>query len=422
MKGRVRTYKQSVVNAVVLVAVVFLFVYVAYQIFGGFSSKVSTQRTQTFTESEYAYFEGYIFRNESVITVDGNGIVDRLVPNGERLGVGKHFADFYPSGATEEQIEASQNKLDMLNSGIDLLYSQINDGNYVSDLAHISEDLVKYYYAYSEAITDGDISSADRYGEEFLNAIVAYRVVTGRDGEAENVGLELENEKKELLASIGVQPDEMVADEGCHYFYNSDGYENIFSTDKLDGLTSAYLDRLISSEPETVEKKVIGRLVHDPKWYVCIPCSDADVLKFAVGKSYDALFSDGEVAISMLLERAVTDEGGSYLLFSSLDMSESYEFSRSQSVRILTDSTTGYRVPSQAMCELNGESGVYVLVGSVAEFRRATVIGEGNGYYIVNTNERDAAEGVNSETPYLSVNDLIITSGNDLYDGKHFDK
>ena len=162
--------------------------------------------------------------------------------------------------------------------------------------------------------------------------------------------------------------------------------------------------------------------MHDPKWYVCIPCSDADVLKFAVGKSYDALFSDGEVAISMLLERAVTDEGGSYLLFSSLDMSESYEFSRSQSVRILTDSITGYRVPSQAMCELNGESGVYVLVGSVAEFRRATVIGEGNGYYIVNTNEQDAAEGVNSETPYLSVNDLIITSGNDLYDGKHFDK
>ena len=31
------------------------------------------------------------------------------------------------------------------------------------------------------------------------------------------------------------------------------------------------------------------------------------------------------------------------------------------------------------------------------------------------------AEGVNSETPYLAPNDLIITSGNDLYDGKHFD-
>ena len=54
----------------------------------------------------------------------------------------------------------------------------------------------------------------------------------------------------------------------------------------------------------------------------------------------------------------------------------------------------------------------------MVEFRRVTVIGEGRGYYIVATYESDANEGSISKTPYLYVNDLIITSGNDLYDGK----
>ena len=55
------------------------------------------------------------------------------------------------------------------------------------------------------------------------------------------------------------------------------------------------------------------------------------------------------------------------------------------------------------------------------EFRRVTVIGEGNGYLIVNTYEKDYSEGLVSEIPYLKANDLIITSGNDLYDGKLLD-
>ena len=103
----------------------------------------------------------------------------------------------------------------------------------------------------------------------------------------------------------------------------------------------------------------------------------------------------------------------------------------SQDVKINMDSTTGYRIPSDALVENGGEKGVYILVGTVVEFRRVTVIGEGNGYYIVNTYERDRAE-IEADTemdgstdkerlPYLYVNDLIITSGNDLYDGKRLD-
>ena len=60
-------------------------------------------------------------------------------------------------------------------------------------------------------------------------------------------------------------------------------------------------------------------------------------------------------------------------------------------------------------------------MGSRVEFRRVTVIADGDRYYIVNTYASDSEEGAVSDIPYLNANDLIITSGNDLYDGKSLD-
>ena len=94
-------------------------------------------------------------------------------------------------------------------------------------------------------------------------------------------------------------------------------------------------------------------------------------------------------------------------------------------------SQTGYRIPTDALVELRGETGVYIIVGTVVEFRRVTVSlkDNGNGYVIVKTYEMDRAdtsvaesEGETVDRPaYLKANDLIITSGNDLYDGKLID-
>ena len=110
-----------------------------------------------------------------------------------------------------------------------------------------------------------------------------------------------------------------------------------------------------------------------------------------------------------------------YLLFSSYDLSKISDLGRAQDVKIKLDSCAGYRIPREALNYLEGESGVYILIGSTVEFRRVTVIAERDMYYIANTRESDAEEGSVSTIPYLNVNDLIITSGNDLYDGKRID-
>ena len=123
----------------------------------------------------------------------------------------------------------------------------------------------------------------------------------------------------------------------------------------------------------------------------------------------------------MLLEDIVSDEGDrtrSYLLFSSLELSTVSGAERIQSVRVRLGSCTGYRIPEGALHLVGEDDGVYILVGNRIEFRRVTLIGMGEGYYIANTYENNLAEGSKSDIPYLSANELIVISGRDLYDGK----
>ena len=97
-KSEVKTYKQTVVNAVILVVVLFLFLYVAIQISENFSTKVSTQRTQMVTDVTYSYFDGCIFKNGEVLTASAD-IVHYLLPDGAKVGVGQAYAEIYSGTA-----------------------------------------------------------------------------------------------------------------------------------------------------------------------------------------------------------------------------------------------------------------------------------------------------------------------------------
>ena len=123
----------------------------------------------------------------------------------------------------------------------------------------------------------------------------------------------------------------------------------------------------------------------------------------------------------MLLEKIYVGDDGAYMLLSSHSLAHVANLDRFQSVRILLDRYTGYRVPLEAIHKVDGKDGVYILVGNVIEFRRVTLMGTGNDYYVVATYESDAENTQDSDIPYLNINDLIVTSGNDLYDGKQLD-
>ena len=429
-----KTYKQAVVNVTILALILGLFVYLGVQFSQNFSNAVSTQRTQIVTDTDYSYLGGYVFRNETPISMSESGVCDFLFEDGARIGVDEKYGVFYPFSGDSK---AKQGTLNYVSERIRRLNSKISADGYVSELPSVEERLKNSYYAYIDSVLDGNFASADAGGEGLLGAMVDRNVITGREGEVEDLTAILEKQKSDIIDSLGSSGRSLVSDDGFYLSYYTDGYEELFTSASLDNMTPEEFRSLSAASPKTYGDRVIGRTILSPEWFLALDISFDEAQSFfdgegnvKAGERYEVTFTnEGEATVVMTLEDVRLDEDGKgFIIFSSFDLSVSYGFSRAQDVKVKLSSVTGYRIPSDSLEEHKGESGVYILVGTVVEFRRVTVIGEGNGYFIVETYEADAArrEGDEdsdnaAEYPYLNVNDLIITSGNDLFDGKLID-
>ncbi len=424
-KDQVKTYKQTVVNAVILVVVLFLFLYVAIQLSRNFSAQVSTQRTQKVTDVSYTYFEGCIFKDSAALSADGD-IIHYLVSDGEKVGVGQAYAEIYSgTSIAESERQKTEQRLNELSERIDMLEAGLEGGKTVSDLGGISDDISDSYCSYIDSVLGGDLSAADKSGDKLLSALVDYSAITLSES-AKNILSQLKEERSELISSIGGVKKTLVSQRSFTFTKSSDGYEDLLNSSLVSTLTPGALDSLMSEDRAEIPNS-IGSTTFSAKWYIALPCDEAgfEMFKGKTGNTYEVGFlsTDG-LSVNMLLEAAVADEENSdktYLLFSSFDLAKASGLDRHQSVRITLSSRTGYRIPSDAVHTVGEDLGVYVLIGNVIEFRRITLIGEGDGYYIVNTYEDDLAEDTPAEIPYLNINDLIVTSGRDLYDGKLLD-
>jgi hypothetical protein len=139
--------------------------------------------------------------------------------------------------------------------------------------------------------------------------------------------------------------------------------------------------------------------------------------------------------LHMTVERLVPDGEGALVVFSSQDMPRGFDFSRRFTAETVALRTGGYRIPTEALVTLRSKktgedvTGVYILSGNVVEFRKISIYVRRDGYVIAETYEDVKAyldslsdEEFDKRTAdgwsYLALNDNIITSGNELYEGK----
>ena len=120
--------------------------------------------------------------------------------------------------------------------------------------------------------------------------------------------------------------------------------------------------------------------------------------------------------ITRNLERIITepDSDDCVLILSSNYATSDMNYLRTQAVELIVRSYTGYRVPVASVRMVDGVQGVYVLTGSLVEYRRIVPLYEADGYFICEPkNPRDE-----SQYDRLNLHDLIINKGRDLYAGK----
>ncbi len=410
-----------------------------YQVARHLTVGLGTLRTQEIVDESYVELDLYTFRDEGVLLAAGSGVTHYAVRDGEKVGVGAQLGTAYAIGEmTEAEAEALQARLNAYGDRIALL--QTMGIGTPADARAEAEAVDRYYMGLLNAAEEGQLSAVGGFADEMLAGIGRYDILTGNTAASGTVAT-LTAEQAALLSTL-TPVATFKTDRSGYFYYRADGYEATFPYASAMTMTPAEFRTMTTMSPAPIPAGVVGKMVYSTIWYAAayVDISDPAVELFQQGigrgTTYRMTCKDSAgTVVNMTLERLVPDDEGVLLVFSSQDMPDGFAFSRTFRVETVALSVSGYRIPKEALVTLRSDktgkdvTGVYILAGNVVEFRKVRVRVERDGYIIADTYEdiralqdtyteeqleADIADGWS----YLRLNDNIITSGNELYEGK----
>lgn len=422
--GKLEQLKNKILNVLrthwrqvgAFVLAVALMAFLLYHTLGLEQVRAETVAAARSVEYELAGLVGYVFRDEQVVYSQNSGAAVYLVDDGARVAADTELARVYNVGSTAEYLAEREE----LEARAALIEQAIALGRpNVGGLDDTRAALTSSYSAFMLALEKGELGAAVELSDQLLVALCAEDILRGDTALSE----ELSSINARLTAlnnSFSGNYEVIKNERGSYFYYDTDGYEQIFDTSLLWDLDAAGLRRLASRQPEeqSVRGVAVGRLINNYEWYMAASAGSDVCGKLDEGGVYELTFSDGRV-LGMTLEKINTSDAGDGVLIFSCGTMVNVPSGRVLEAQLLVDSVSGYRVPDKALHQHKGFDGVYVLSSSEVIWRRVNVLYRGEGYVVVA--ERDYS--TENYREFLNLNDQIIISLSDgeLYDGRILD-
>lgn len=372
--------------------------------------------------STYAVFNSSVkaqvtlFCDETLLTKKSSGGVRYLVSNGDRVSKNGVICNVYSKNinvADFVKLNAMKSKLDMYKKSNLASSSQ-------SDISTIDGFVKKSYTSFLKSIKSDNYKESLSLANDTLVMMNRRLIASGKSAgfNSEITDLTLSIDKLEGGSAV---PSETVQVNTSGYFFKkADGYENIFKPSKLESITIESFRELIKSSPEKVGDDVIGKLCTSYAWYFACEVDTSVAADMTVGNSYSVEFQlNGDIPVNATLYKKIEQPkyDTAVLVFTSVNFPDDFNYRRTQPVKLRSDSFEGVRVPSDAVRILNGETGVYVIIGNKIEFRRIDIIYT-SGIYCISKAEKSENQSDNYNYRLIGPNETVIISGKDIYEGK----
>lgn len=404
---RILSYAALGLAAVVLIADI------AIQIGTSLIQQVETVNTELIETSEQISAKGYIVRSESVLEVQTNGYIGYTVEDGERVSAGATVADVY---ADTDENRNSLEEIARIDKQLDLI-AQANSVKGIYTVSSADQKIAALRQQVGETIGQG-IPVSESIEDELLVMLYVRDMRSGKD--LDELTASLKQQRSKLSASLGTPGKQIYADELGFFYSECDGYEGRMDAESVMSATIADFQAVLDgSQKPAMPENAVGKVVTDYGWYLVCELSAEQVRGMSESKSYTLHFDgEGNRTITMELARLVYEYGNdrSVLVFYSSNMPDGFGYTRYQTITIEQEAFNGYRVPVSAIRTLDGVSGVYVLRGSIVEFREISPVSVQDGMVVV-----DADAEATGKYKMLQYYDRIIVKGKDLYVGRIID-
>ncbi len=421
--------KTALKNVALLLLMIFLLVYAFFQILPAFTQNIETETALLVSVYDTCKTAGYIFRDEKPVEKAADGVTVTLIKDGERVSKGQIFANVYSEASTaglQEQINAIDRKIEILSKSV------VDTDLYVTDITKTDQAINDDFDTLFALVANGNLADAVTTEKSLLVNLNKKTLIVNMNNGYQSEIASLQSERSALQSRINTVAKSLAAFSSGYYYGDVDGYENIFTPDKLNNLTLENFRALTSCEPDTaLSSHTAGKIVTDFVWHLVCEADKYSAATFETGKYYKIRFpsfSEDTVTMKLVNSVSTTSDDTALLVFRGNTAPEGFPYLRTQEADIIGQSYSGLAVPKKALRIVAGKKGVYILDGDIVRFRLVEIIFENEDYYIVASEPSVPDEAdINTETPevsdeptykYLSLYDSVIVGGKDLFDGK----
>ena len=383
----------------------------AYFVYNVASSLYAPLMTATVTQYEAGagyYASGFVVRAEEVVTSEYDTTVLACAE-------GAHVAanDVVATGYRSDDAKTRKTRMDELTGQIEQLQYAWSAASSVYDQAALDSSIAHIESAEGvrvglEAGVDTIEHGADLTPE--LKGLVLRRTSDAADSASLQLRIDdLQAELATLESQAAGDTSDIRAGTAGTFSAAVDGYEYVLTPDRLMEMTVAQFQ---SVEPDETDANAIGRLITSAIWYYACVVPANELSGVEEGDKATLTFArDYYQPVSMRVARLSGNEAGSRLLILSSDQAlQNVTLLRQQSAEIVFASYSGLRVPKSAVRVENGQTGVYILEGTLAKWKPITILHD--------TGESYVAALDTSSTDNLWPGDELIINAKNLYDGK----
>lgn len=416
------------------VLVVVLALYALYHIVAAFSDRVVTDVIAEGEVRVTVSGEAVIFRDETVMSTAGNYLCSYPLQNGAKVNAASSLAELYSASGDAASLAERQVMLSLLDRQIAQAKAQPTNDT-TAALPSLWQEVRDELIDTTRDVTDG--APMNRVSDGSFSLLLSLGRIGALTGETSGDTLaSLGAARQSLLGGYAariVSVPDVATDAKGGYFYHGtavDGYEDVFRRERLENMQLSDFDDMMAQPRRDYGTGVtlIGKLARDHRWSIALGLSPDEADFFTVGKSYSVAFTEEyRTALRMTVDRLVGSraEGRIVAVLSTDVLPADFSFTRFSRVEITVDTTYGYRVPETALTEQDGVEGVYILDGGRVCFRTLEVVYRGDGYVLAYAPTKAQREQEDDEKyhadRYIALRDIVITEGEDLYDGKYID-
>ena len=388
-------------------------IYTAYHMISFFKNEELRTIVSGVTEESITVGgDGYVFRDETIVYSNYTGVVDYFVTEGEKVSINQSLANVYKDNSGQD-VRAY---IALLDEQIAMLEQCSGDNISTVDLSALRKSADDTYFTLTRLIASGEAGELDYQIDKMMFTLTKIRAVTDGDESVLTVLNTLRAERDRYMSG---DHEQIYSNRSGYFYYSADGYEPAFSMEAAENLSVESFNALVESTKSDMNFSIegaFGKLAPDSRWRFVLSLDSENAKKFVEGNDYSVNFPEkNNTTLPMTLERIEADDSGksALLIFYCNHLPDNFSLERCMTARIERSSVSGIYVPTSAVHTVNGVRGVYVLRGNVAYFRVIDIIYRGDDYFLVA--ERDDSDG---KYYYLGENELIITNGKNLFDGR----